>query len=617
MKHALIFLVGLLIGLGLYWGIGSLISEDGPEDIATELTETTEATEPATEPNLIDEGQPWDEDGVLTELTLQIPGAWRYSYCIPFGEKLLFYGYDSHLSTDYTMEFLLINPVTGQITATASYTVRQYITPQIFQEYIYLCDSQGGKVFKLDGSLSVVEQWSAPTQGWYWFVGAEETLYLFGDEKLERYDLVDGSMETMFARCTMDAVAITTNYVSITLKATVDTEYAQVILDLSNGEILFPPVDLPLYTTGLANDLWLCRLESSESIYYLHDGMAQYRIQTQDDVLQLLQDGNLLLTTIVPQKLNLYATDGQFRSSCRISEQGNYYLLTDPIWNEEAGGYFILVKSYEGTLHVLFWDLNKPVEGENLALEPILEPSEAMKALRSRADQLEKEFGVEIFMGEECRTEFEDFQGSISTNYEEIELELDSLETALRQYPDGFLRQLRADFEKGIEIHFLEELVVEEGDRAGGSFAAFAYHSWDRAYVVLDILQANEYTYFHEFSHIIDKYLERNAETRTDALYSEAAWASLNPDYFTYADSYEGYEDRGFDAHWFIDAYATTNPTEDRARVMEFAMTPYMEHRFEEGSGLYRKLEFYSRCIRDAFDTTGWPEVTLWEQYLN
>ena len=70
------------------------------------------------------------------------------------------------------------------------------------------------------------------------------------------------------------------------------------------------------------------------------------------------------------------------------------------------------------------------------------------------------------------------------------------------------------------------------------------------------------------------------------------------------------------DFSWFVDDYATINPTEDRARVLEYAMADYGMWTFEGNEGLTAKLDYYARCIRDGFDTTGWPEVTLWEQYL-
>ena len=40
------------------------------------------------------------------------------------------------------------------------------------------------------------------------------------------------------------------------------------------------------------------------------------------------------------------------------------------------------------------------------------------------------------------------------------------------------------------------------------------------------------------------------------------------------------------------------------------------EWTFRDSPVLQKKLDYYSRCIRDAFDTTGWKPTELWEQYL-
>ena len=57
-----------------------------------------------------------------------------------------------------------------------------------------------------------------------------------------------------------------------------------------------------------------------------------------------------------------------------------------------------------------------------------------------------------------------------------------------------------------------------------------------------------------------------------------------------------------------------TYPTEDRATLFAAAMAkvPLLE----ESPGMQAKLDYYARCIRDCFDTEGWPEVTAWEQPL-
>ena len=134
--------------------------------------------------------------------------------------------------------------------------------------------------------------------------------------------------------------------------------------------------------------------------------------------------------------------------------------------------------------------------------------------------------------------------------------------------------------------------------------------------MVVDTDVAVTHTYFHEFSHIIDRYLEWDAEQRPNAVFSETAWASMNPAWFDgYTQDY-AVERTLWSDDAFVDGYATISPTEDRARVLEYAMAENCQGTFEEGSILSRKLEYYCRCLRDAFATDGWADTPRWEQYL-
>jgi hypothetical protein len=116
----------------------------------------------------------------------------------------------------------------------------------------------------------------------------------------------------------------------------------------------------------------------------------------------------------------------------------------------------------------------------------------------------------------------------------------------------------------------------------------------------------------------IDKKLEWDARIREDSLFSQEAWQALQPEGFAFAMSYTDIprEHLAFaDSGYFLTDYGMTFPTEDRADVLSAAMAQE-DWAFEPGSGLRAKLEFYAACIRDCFDTTGWPEVTKWEEPL-
>ena len=67
---------------------------------------------------------------------------------------------------------------------------------------------------------------------------------------------------------------------------------------------------------------------------------------------------------------------------------------------------------------------------------------------------------------------------------------------------------------------------------------------------------------------------------------------------------------------YFIDDYSMINATEDRARIFEYAVED-SGTLFRDAPGLIAKLQYYSDCIRDCFDTALWPEITAWEAPLH
>jgi len=200
---------------------------------------------------------------------------------------------------------------------------------------------------------------------------------------------------------------------------------------------------------------------------------------------------------------------------------------------------------------------------------------------------------------------------------------LDLLEQVLSDYPEGFLAQLRYGSCRQIEISLVGHLTpkdLPEGANGFTSFVAFVEEHDGKTVMVLDVtygLSLKQHIY-HEFSHIIDARLEFEARYREDALFSEDAWAAFNPDGFDYQWDYHTVDDSiwwdGYD-DWFIDSYSRTFPTEDRARSLEYAMFGH-HYPFAEEGPLRDKLTYYAACIRDGFDTEGWPEVTLWETPL-
>ena len=110
----------------------------------------------------------------------------------------------------------------------------------------------------------------------------------------------------------------------------------------------------------------------------------------------------------------------------------------------------------------------------------------------------------------------------------------------------------------------------------------------------------------------------------TRASFLRRKWNSFNPDSFSYDDSYANYNPDDPSNHisgYFIDSYGMTFATEDRSEIFGTAIDDYIngiydDARFTDDSPIRNKLDYYSRCIRDGFDTKDWPDTMAWESVL-
>lgn len=245
---------------------------------------------------------------------------------------------------------------------------------------------------------------------------------------------------------------------------------------------------------------------------------------------------------------------------------------------------------------------------------PLTEPE--IQSLDERAAKLGERFGVRIRIADQCDTTFHNFTAEPMLDETMIAEELNLLEQTMSRYPEGFFQQLCWGQIEQLEIQLVGVLHADES-YGYGNYSAFVDQTENRCMLVADVEQTQENTYFHEFSHVIDRKLAWDAACRGDCKYSEETWASLNPEGFSYFEDYAAipsdFPNQTYYA-CFLSPYAMVNATEDRAMVMEASMS--VAWAFDEAPGLRQKLAYYSDCIRDCFDTTGWPEVTPWEEVL-
>lgn len=239
---------------------------------------------------------------------------------------------------------------------------------------------------------------------------------------------------------------------------------------------------------------------------------------------------------------------------------------------------------------------------------------DALREVRSKADTIEKTYGVTILMGPQVTDSctYSGYTVQISEDVAQIQAALAELEKALALYPGDFLEQFRNGANEGGLYFCLTGAIESDLETVG-----FAKLNRWRYNLALDITAGDlGKTIHHEIWHAIEM------RVSTDS-FSTKKWNSCNPNGFAYYGKYDkGYLDLtrwtytgGSGASsYFVDPYARINGREDRARIMEYVMTTDATEMMR-ASALREKLQIMSDAIRRHFDTDGWTDV-YWEKYL-
>ena len=161
------------------------------------------------------------------------------------------------------------------------------------------------------------------------------------------------------------------------------------------------------------------------------------------------------------------------------------------------------------------------------------------------------------------------------------------------------------------------EEIETKGNTASGSPEAvngIQFMDGFDAYIVLATDHNTEYALFHELSHLMETVV------LTESVAYDR-WDNLNPADFQYDGSYSANRSRDGSPwlkegrEYFIDTYSMSYPKEDRARLLEYAMTAGHMDLFRSPN-LQRKLRQMCTGIREAFGLEKSPDTFLWEQYL-
>lgn len=228
------------------------------------------------------------------------------------------------------------------------------------------------------------------------------------------------------------------------------------------------------------------------------------------------------------------------------------------------------------------------------------------------AAELSKKYGIEILIYKDASS----LQpGDYKLDYEHLTPvlfhELQQLEQNLSHYPAEMLQTLIGRFD-GVSICILRSITsVTDGEAADGITFRDGHHP----YIALAAGTDTEKALYHQLCHLIDTIVINES-----SIYD--TWNQLNPTGFEYDYDYFANRSRNSTAflldtnRYFVDMYSMSFPKEDRARIMEYAMTSGNEKLFQ-GDAMQNKLQTLCTGIRKAFHLTSSTETYLWEQYLH
>ena len=610
-----------------------------PEKPATEpVTESTaavstvpETTEAETEPpepvySLLENAQPLGEGMYLTDC----PGldGILYADCYPFcGDLLLVWSeYDENSELpSYGLRRVRLSD--GETEAEIIFPDWEYDPPQIYGDRIALCGRDKGKVLLLDEDLQVTDTFLHTPDDGLWYVGSDlSTLYDVKDSTcILAVDLPTGEEQELFRDAGRLFYMNKTDRGLFFTCADPETQLTEAgFLDFYTGTVQILPGAEQFSRISLAGEYWLGNVARDYSIFCFGRGEEDIRLcRDKEQSFTALSDGRIQGGGY--GEILLYDEDGKFLSSCHPFEDDRYYLSNSIQPCEAYGGYLFFRFQNDGQspAQLILW-VPEAGQGENLTF---LTPEEweeqrgdylSDPALYDRAAALSEKYGVRILISEQCPTDFSDFVCEPMTDSVQISYGLDVLENALSIYPENFFSQLAYDTYRTTEICLVGPLTCDSSKGDGAVYAGFSNSSDGQNNIVMDVNLVDESSYHHEISHILDQRLAWDSQLRPEALYSEEGWNALNPEGFSYTESYADYweeEELPPSDGYFIDAYARISATEDRARVFEYAASG-RDDMFRDAPGLQAKLSYYCRCIRDVFDTDGWPEQTAWEMTL-
>lgn len=356
-------------------------------------------------------------------------------------------------------------------------------------------------------------------------------------------------------------------------------------------------------------------------IYYGTCDVLYYGTDTKNTQMLPLTQGALLVdflpeldsaVAVQDSQLFLFDLSTGKRTAAADLEDGFQPIRAVSAWNRIA----VLTANSQGQQAVLLWNpaLTSVADDTVYATPLYTEASPDLTGLnrcRERAKQVGSPYGITILLGADAvQNQPKDYLLTQEYIVPVLEEKLNVLEKRLAAFPKGLLKAM-SDKAGGISLCLVRS--IEGVSDMDALELAAGLHFWNHSGCILAVSAGESFqrAAAHELFHIMDEQL-LTAKALT-------GWDSLNPTDFAYDRNYQDYSQHSSSLYlrpelrYFVDTYSMTFPAEDRARLLECAVTEGYSALFR-APALQAKLKALCTAIRTVYPIE--DKAVLWEQYL-
>ena len=219
--------------------------------------------------------------------------------------------------------------------------------------------------------------------------------------------------------------------------------------------------------------------------------------------------------------------------------------------------------------------------------------------------ELQNKYAIKIEYGEETRGyTVSGIATEVITDGSVINSQLVRLKAALSVYPEGLFREIKNG---GIPLTILLVNGYSDKDVTGVTDS-----SYTDAVISISAAYTFEESFYHESYHYIERYMfKRGANYNT--------WDSLNPPEFQGWNIIDGnlsYSNTFSPTAPFVNNYAQTEASEDRASTFEYMMATSKASCLNEGNIVWRKAKLIADTMDLVLSSVSPNATEYWERFL-